>query len=80
MENVLSESNVLDIKSCSGAYREKAKLLKTLILNGQFACQQLFEAIKSNLKREDLILKMINHIEDISKRGNVLLLITYIKI
>lgn len=73
MEHVLSKSNVLDIKSCSGAYREKAKLLKTLILNGQFACQQLFEAIKSNLKREDLIQKMKNHIEDISNRGRPVL-------
>lgn len=80
MENVLSESNVLDIESCNGAYRKKAKLLKILILNGQVACQQLFESIRSNLKREDLIQKMINHVEDISRRGNILLFITYIKI
>lgn len=80
MENVLSESNLLDIESCRGAYRKKSKMLKILILNGQYACQQLFEAIRSNLKREDLIPMMINHSKDISGRGNVLLLITYIKI
>lgn len=73
MENVLSESNVSDIESCSGAYRQKSKMLKILILNGQDACKQLFEAIRSSMKREDLIQKMKNHSKDISKRGRPVL-------
>lgn len=80
MENVLSESNVSDIESCNGTYRQKSKLLKILILNGQYACQQLFEAIHTSLRREDLIQKMINHSASIIRRGNEMLLSTYIEI
>lgn len=80
MKNVLSESNVSDIKSCIGTYSQTSKLLKILILNGQYACQQLFEAIHTSLKREDLIQKMRNHSEGIIRRGNKMLLRTYIVI
>lgn len=80
MENVLSKSNLSDIDSCSGTYRQKSKLLKILILNGQYACQQLMEAIKSNLKRKDLIQKMIKQSEGIIRRGNKILVVTYVEI
>lgn len=75
MENVLSEVNVTDIKSCNGSYRQKSKLLKILILNGQFACQELFKAINTSLEREDLTEKMKSHSEGISRRGNKMILI-----
>lgn len=73
MENVLSKSNVSDIERCNGTYRQKSKLLKILILNGQYACQQLFEAIHTSLRREDLVQKMINHSEGIIRRGKPVL-------
>lgn len=73
MENVLSESNVSDIESCIGTYSQKSKLLKILILNGQYACQQLFEAIHTSLKRENLIQMMKNHSEGIIRRGNTMI-------
>lgn len=71
MENLLDESNVSDIQRCSCTIRQKAKLLKILILKGQDACKQLFTVIQSSLKREDLIQKMIKKNTDVISKGNI---------
>lgn len=73
MEHVLSESNVSDIQHCRGTIRQKSKLLKILISNGQHSCKELFNAIESNLKRTDLIQKMMNKSTDVTRRGNIYL-------
>lgn len=80
MENLLDESNVSDIQRCSGTIRQKAKLLKILILKGQDACKQLINVIKSGLKREDLVQKMIKKNTDVISRGNEIFQITNIKV
>lgn len=80
MEHVLSKSEISDIEHCSNTFRKKSKLLKILILNGQHGCEQLFEAIESNLRRNSLIQKMINKSEDIIRRGNKELHNIYIRV
>lgn len=80
MEKLLDESNVSDIQRCTGTIRQKAKLLKILILKVQDACKQLFNVIKSSLKREDLIQKMIRKNTDVISRGNEIFQITNIKV
>lgn len=80
MENLLDESNLSDIQRCRGTIRQKAKLLKILILKGHDACRQLFNVIRSGLMREDLLQKMINKNTEVIRRGTYLFLITNIKI
>lgn len=66
MKHVFDYSNISDIESCSGTYRQKAKLLKILLMKGQDACEGLISTIQENLKRNDLILKM-------KRKSNVLM-------
>lgn len=80
MENLLDESNLSDIQRCSGTIRQKAKLLKILILKGHDACRQLFNVIRSGLRRGDLIQKMINKNTEVIRRGTDIFMITNIKI
>lgn len=82
LKNLLDESNVSDIQRCSGTIRQKAKLLKILILKGQDACKQFFDEIKSEtgMDREDLIEKMIKKNTDVISRGNEIFQITNIEV
>lgn len=69
MKHVFDYSNISDIESCNGTYRQKSKLLKILLMKGQDACEGLISAIKENLERKDLIHKMKRKCSDVVKRG-----------
>lgn len=73
MKHVLTESDVSDIQRCS-TILQKSTLLKILILKGDHACKELMVAIKLNLRREDLLPKMIEKSKDLIRGGNEMFL------
>lgn len=72
MKQVLDFSNISDIESCKGAFRQKSKLLKILLMKGQRACKVLLSTIKDVLKREDLILNMGSKSKALMIRGTAM--------
>lgn len=77
MKDVLSISNISDIESCYGAFRQKSKLLKILLMNGQDACKYLLSAIEHVLNREDLVLNMESKTKSDMDRGTAKCIDTY---
>lgn len=70
LEHILDPSNISDIEVCFGTICKKSKLLKIILMKGNYACEELFHVLKSVLKREDLIQRMIKKSADIMRRGN----------
>lgn len=77
MKQVLDISNISDIESCNGAFRQKSKLLKILLMKGQHACEKLISAIKYILNREDLVLNMESKSKSVINRGTAMCIDTY---
>lgn len=69
MERILDESNISDIECCSGAIRQKSKLLKILLMKGNSACMELLRVVEVDLKREDLLQTMKKRSANIKERG-----------
>lgn len=71
VESVLDDSDISDINGCDHAIRQKSKLIKIILKKGENACNTLLRAIHEQLKRDDLIRKMISKNDYIKRRGNV---------
>lgn len=71
MEHFLDESNISDIKSCTGEIRQISKLLKIIIMKGESACKEFFRVLEEDLKKEDLINTMKKMSDLKKKAGNV---------
>lgn len=71
VESVLDDSDISDITGCDHVIRQKSKLIKIILKKGENACNTLLRAIHEQLKRDDLIRKMISKNDYIQRRGNV---------
>lgn len=71
MERILDKSNISDIECCSGAIRQKSKLLKILLMKGNSACMNLLRVVEVDLKREDLLQTMKKRSANIKERGDL---------
>lgn len=71
VESVLDDSDISDINGCDYVIRQKSKLIKIILKKGKNACNTLLRAIHEQLKRDDLIRKMISKNDYIKRRGNV---------
>lgn len=76
MKHVLDFSNISDIDSCNGSFRQKSKLLKIILMKGEPACKKLVDAIRYVLKREDLIQTMESRHNAVLNRGKIICLNT----
>lgn len=70
MYGCLDHTNIYDIENRKGARRQKAKLLKILMMKGTKSCKELFRVVVEDLKREELIKTMEKKSSNIEKRGN----------
>ena len=71
MYGFLDDTNICDIESCEGARRQKAKLLKILMLKGMRSCNELFRVIEEELRRGDLIRTIRQKSSYLMERGNL---------
>ncbi|XP_065942164.1 uncharacterized protein [Magallana gigas] len=58
MKHVLTHSDRSDIKQVKSVFRKKAKLLKIVLRNRDYACKELFNTISLYFRRDDLIQAM----------------------
>lgn len=58
MGHVLTHSDLSDITKLKSVFRQKAKLLKTILRNRDYACKELLKTISIYFKRDDLIQTM----------------------
>lgn len=73
MKHVLTHSDRSDIKQFKSVFRQKAKLLKIVLRNRDYACKELFHTISLYFRRDDLIQAMETKSARILGRGMVLL-------
>lgn len=73
MKHVLTHSDRSDIKQFKSVFRQKAKLLKIVLRNRDYACKELFNTISLYFRRDDLIQAMETKSARILGRGMVLL-------
>lgn len=55
MKHVLTHSDRSDIKQFKSVFRQKAKLLKIILMRSDYACKELFKTISFYFRRDDLI-------------------------
>lgn len=63
--------NRISVECCSGAIRQKSKLLKILLMKGNSACMNLLRVVEVDLKREDLLQTMKKRSANIKERGDL---------
>lgn len=66
----LDEDNLSDIKHQVSARRQKAKLLKILMMKGDRPCFELLNVFVEDLDNANLVNEMIKWSADVKKRGN----------
>lgn len=73
MKHVLTHSERSDIKQFKSVFHRKAKLLKIILRNRDYACKELFKTISLYFRRDDLIQAMKTKSARMIRRGMVLL-------
>lgn len=73
MKHVLTHSDRSDIKQVKSVFRKKAKLLKIVLRNRDYACKELFNTISLYFRRDDLIQAMETKSARMLGRGMVIL-------
>lgn len=71
IEHIFDDSNIADVKRCSGTRRKKSKILKILLLKGETACLEFFRVLGEDLQKPALIQRMKENSNDRIRRGNV---------
>lgn len=72
MDNVLTPTNLTDIRKFESIFRKKAKLLKIILAHRGYACEELFKIISICFKGDFMIKAMKKKSADMAERGNVL--------
>lgn len=71
MNHVLNQRNLSDIEQLTSADRQNAKLLKILLLEGEYACNELFETLSSISWKEYELIKNIKKTgDDMATKGS----------
>lgn len=78
MEHVLNQSNLSDIERLPSIRRKNAKLLKLLLLKGEYACKELMNIIPSCCNRDDLRETITKKSDEMKKRGSFFFILKYI--
>lgn len=71
IEHIFDDSNIADVKRCTGTRRKKSKILKILLMKGETACLEFFRVLGEDLKKNDLIQRMEENSNDRIRRGNI---------
>lgn len=69
IEHVLTQSDLSDITKLKSVFRQKTKLLKTILRNGDYSCKELLKTISFYFKRADLIQTMEKKSASMLERG-----------
>lgn len=70
MKHVLNQSNLSDIERSPSILRKNAKLLKILLLKGEYGCKELLNTLSLCCNRDDLIETITKKSDEMKKRGS----------